>query len=138
MRAKSSFWFETWCLANCMLGVSMVAAAWPPLDLPLVWLMDIIYWPFDGHPGALHKEAKLGAGIAGAVLAGWCLVLHGISRSGLLWERNDVRRYVLIGLIAWFLLDSAQSIGNAAPLNVALNVVVLAGFGLPLRALDGK
>jgi hypothetical protein len=38
---------------------------------------------------------------------------------------EGVRRAVLTGLLAWFILDSAGSIASGNPSNAAINVLVL-------------
>ncbi len=131
-------WFKFWCLFNAAFGVGMVLAAWPPLDRPLVWLLDLVYWPLDGQPAHLGRETLLAAGIGGAVTAGWCLLMHGLASHATTAGSATIRRCMLTGLTAWLMLDSAQSLGNGAPLNVLLNIVIFAGFAIPLVMLPDR
>jgi hypothetical protein len=124
-------WFKVWCGYNAFLGLLMVVAAWTPLEMPLRLLTDILYWPLDGLP-VLGRETKLMAGIGGAVLVGWCIAMHAlVLGSGQTPDPAAVRACKL-GLTIWLVLDSWQSAVNGAPLNVALNLVLYAGFMLPL------
>jgi hypothetical protein len=131
-------WLKFWSLYNIALGFLMVLAAWSPFDRLLAMLLDVIYWPLDGVPGVLARETRLAAGIAGATLVGWCTLIYGLAANGAALEQPAVRRLVLTALAAWFVLDSAQSLANGAPLNVVLNLIIGAGFAAPLLTSGGR
>jgi hypothetical protein len=136
MTQSQTSWLKFWCFYNAALGIAMALTAIPGLDRPLVWLLDLVYWPFDGNPDALARETRLAAGIAGAVLAGWMVIVYGLVSSGTLQTNPALRKTLLWSLALWFVLDSVQSAANGALLNVALNAVILAGFVVPLWKSD--
>jgi hypothetical protein len=136
MTQSQTSWLKFWCLYNAALGVAMTLTAIPGLDRPLVWLLDLVYWPFDGDPALLARETRLAAGIAGAVLAGWMVIVYGLVSSGVLQANPALRKTLLWSLVMWFVLDSVQSAANGAALNVLINAVILAGFVVPLWKSD--
>ena len=125
-------WLRFWTLLMGVIGVGMAAAAWPALDGPMRLLLDIAYWPIDGHPNALGPDGRLGAVMDGALLAGWSVLLAGlfahIHKSG----DGSLLRPTLISLSVWFVLDSLGSIAVGAWMNAILNVGILAGFVVPI------
>lgn len=133
MPEKSNSWLNFWALANAALGAGFVVmAAIPAVDLPLRLLADIVLWPFDGQPASLSAEARLMTVIGGGVLAGWGVLMARLF--GGATGPAETQGAITQGLAVWFVLDSLGSIAVGAWPNVLLNIVILAGFLVPLRS----
>lgn len=129
---RTLMWLNGWCAYVAALGALMVLAAYPPLDWPMRLLVDLVFWPLDGKPGTFGLEARLLTGIGGAVLIGWMLVLADLFERGLVQGDVKALRVAQTSLWLWFTIDSVHSITVGAWLNAVLNVVLLAGFLVPL------
>lgn len=88
------------------LGSMLVSAE------PARFSLDPLAWPLDGA-------------LTGGFLFGWGVMIWALRRWLFDLAPEAVRRTVLTGLIAWFLLDSAGSVGAGAASNVVFNVLVL-------------
>ena len=92
---------------------------------PIRWSMDLLSWPLDGFPTYTSSEMQFLSALTGGFLFGWGVTIWCLS----VWVYDaapeGVRRSVLSGLIAWFLLDSAGSIASGFSINVVFNTVLL-------------
>lgn len=70
--------------------------------------------------------AQFLSALTGGFLFGWGVMIWGLSGSVYDAAPEGVRRSVLTGLIAWFLLDSMGSVTSGNISNVLFNILVLA------------
>lgn len=129
---------------NCLKAASilvigfgfMVAAASHPAGAGLtVFFADILIWPYDGNPGELDQITRLLSAIGGGVMVGWGLILW-MSVTQVLPRAPEIgRRMILVSILTWFVIDSTGSVLSGVPLNVGGNLLFLAAFLIPLRAL---
>lgn len=92
---------------------------------PARWTLDLLNWPLDGAqlydtPTILFLSALTGGFLFGWGVMVWCLRAWVYDHAP-----EAVRRTVVTGLLAWFLLDSTGSILAGAPSNALFNVLVL-------------
>jgi hypothetical protein len=99
---------------------TMVATA-EPARLTL----DLLSWPLDGAQTLAAPSTRFLSGLTGGFVFGWGVMIWCLS--GALHDAapEAVRRAVLTGLLAWFLLDSAGSVASGNPSNLLFNVLVL-------------
>jgi len=71
------------------------------------------------------QDTRFLPAITGGFLLGWGVMIWCLSAWVYDQAPEGVRRSVLVGLIAWFCLDSAGSIASGAPSNAVMNVLVL-------------
>ena len=97
---------------------------------PARWTMDILSWPLDGGTTFDSPDTRFLSALAGGFLLGWGMTIWCLS--SWVYESNPegVRKTVLIGVLAWFILDSAGSVLSGNPSNVFFNsIVLLVGIG---------
>jgi len=87
--------------------------------------IDILDWPPDGAQTFASADTRFLSALTGGFLLGWGVMIWCLR----IWVYDlapePVRRCVLVGLLAWFCLDSLGSIGAGAISNVYFNVAVL-------------
>jgi hypothetical protein len=87
--------------------------------------LDLLSWPIDGATTYASPDTHFLSALTGGFLLGWGVMIWCLS----VWVYDAapeaVRRTVLAGTLAWFVLDSTGSIlsGNAS--NAAFNIPVL-------------
>ena len=87
--------------------------------------LDILSWPIDGATTYASPDTRFLSALTGGFLLGWGVMIWCLSTWVYDGAPEGVRRAVLTGTLAWFLLDSAGSIASGNPSNALFNVVVL-------------
>lgn len=89
------------------------------------WTLDLLSWPIDGVQVYTEPTTRFLSALTGGFLFGWGVMIWCLS----IWVYDKapefVRRSVLIGLLSWFVLDSAGSIASANGSNAIFNIIVL-------------
>jgi hypothetical protein len=121
-------WMHVWCWATLAFGAVLAAVAAPALQGPALAFYDLVLWPFDGAPAAFDPIARFTCAVLGAVMIGWALTIFA------LLPVADARawRGFTGAMLAWYLIDSAASIGTGAPGNAVSNTLFLATFLIPV------
>jgi biotin transporter BioY len=92
---------------------------------PARFTMDLLSWPPDGGTTWTHSDTRFLSALTGGFLLGWGVTVWCLAE----WVHDHapeaVRRTVLAGLLAWFVLDSAGSIASGNASNALFNVAVL-------------
>jgi len=88
-----------------------------------------------GEPVAAGPAARLGLGIAGALMAGWGAMLAVLARSIPAISPAVLGTAVAIGTVTWFVLDGIVSVAAGAALNVVGNTLFLVLLMVPALAL---
>lgn len=87
--------------------------------------LDILSWPVDGLQTYASPDTRFLSALTGGFLFGWGVMIWCLA----VWvydaQPEMVRRSVLCGLLAWFVLDSAGSIASGTPSNALFNIIVL-------------
>ncbi len=96
----------------------------PTLE-PARLTLDILSWPLDGATTYASPDTRFLSALTGGFLLGWGVMIWCLSSWVYDLAPEAVRRSVLAGVCAWFVLDSAGSIASGNPSNVAFNVLVL-------------
>ncbi len=113
-------------------GLLTAMAAWPPLNLPSRWLVDVMFLPFDGQQDLSGSESRILSAILGAVLVGFGVLQWFVVTKLFAREPALARQILLTSMWSWFLVDCTASIIAGAPFNVVMNVPFLLMFVLPL------
>jgi hypothetical protein len=87
--------------------------------------LDLLSWPIDGATTYASPDTRFLSALTGGFLFGWGVMIWNLSSWVYDLAPEAVRRSVLTGLVAWFLLDSAGSIASGNASNAAINVFVL-------------
>ncbi len=105
---------------------------------PARWSLDVLSWPVDGNMDYGAATTRFLSALTGGFLLGWGVMVLLLRQWVFDAAPDAVRKAVLGGLIAWFLLDSTGSYASGNASNVIFNVLVLATLSGPLwiRARD--
>lgn len=87
--------------------------------------LDLLSWPVDGATTYASPDTRFLSALTGGFLMGWGVMIWCLSSWVYDLAPEAVRRSVLAGVLAWFVLDSAGSIASGNASNAAFNVVVL-------------
>ena len=98
-----------------------MASASEPARLTL----DILSWPLDGIQTYASPDTRFLSALTGGFLFGWGVMIWCLSTWVYDAAPEAVRRTVLAGILAWFVLDSAGSIASGTTSNAVFNVFVL-------------
>jgi hypothetical protein len=92
---------------------------------PARWSLDLLSWPVDGLQSYTSPDTRFLSALTGGFLLGWGVMIWFLS----VWvydsQPEGVRRAVLVGLLSWFVLDSAGSFTSGTPSNALFNIMVL-------------
>ena len=131
--ASATRWLRVASIATIASGLLAAAASSEVTDGPWLLLFDVVDWPADGHPGRFAAETRAVNAVAGGVMVGWGTLMYLLAslRSG----PGTAATPVLLGVLAWFVVDSAGSLLAGMVGNVVLNVGFLALLVPPLLGL---
>ncbi|MDZ7770934.1 MAG: hypothetical protein U5K38_18730 [Woeseiaceae bacterium] len=87
------------------------------------------------EPVVMDAPARLGLGIAGALMVGWAATIALLVRSIDDLSPRLLGTATAVGVMSWFLLDGMVSVANGAALNVAGNTVFLVILLVPALKL---
>lgn len=96
-----------------------------PTMEPARLTLDILSWPVNGVPTYASPDTRFLSALTGGFLLGWGVMIWCLSQWAYDLAPEAVRRSVLIGVLAWFLLDSAGSIASGNAVNAGFNFIVL-------------
>lgn len=106
-------------------GPVFFLATMPHFSAPARWTLDVLAWPVDGVQTYSEPTTRFLSALTGGFLLGWGMTILLLSNWVYDKAADQVRKVVLIGLIAWFGLDSAGSIASGNASNAFFNVIVL-------------
>lgn len=92
---------------------------------PAHWTLDLLSWPLDGLQVYTEPTTRFLSALTGGFLFGWGIMIWGLSSWVYDLAPEPVRKSVLMGLVAWFLLDSSGSIASGNASNAFFNIIVL-------------
>ena len=71
---------------------------------PTMLFLDVIFWPIDGQPATLSREAILGTALVGAVMVGWGVLMLGLAQDEQLSKEPRVWRLITTSVAIWFVV----------------------------------
>ena len=92
---------------------------------PARWTLDFLAWPLDGMQDYSAPTTRFLSALTGGFLLGWGVMIWCLSSWVYQHAPEAVRKSVLVGTLAWFLLDSSGSIASGNASNAVFNVAVL-------------
>jgi tetrahydromethanopterin S-methyltransferase subunit D len=92
---------------------------------PARWSLDPFSWPLDGTQTCGAPTTRFLTAITGGFLLGMGLMVWFLATRVHALTPQPVRKAVVAGLIAWFLLDSAGSIASGNASHAGFNIIVL-------------
>lgn len=89
------------------------------------WSLDLLSWPIDGVQTYAEPTTRFLSALTGGFLFGWGVMVWCLQAWVYDVAPEGVRRSLLIGVLSWFVLDSAGSIASGTPSNAFFNIIVL-------------
>lgn len=89
------------------------------------WTLDFLSYPVDGVQDYQAHTTRFLSALTGGFLLGWGVCVWCLQQWVYDFNPEGVRKAVLAGLLAWFVLDSTGSIASGNESNVIFNCIVL-------------
>ena len=119
------FWLKITAIVVAAFGPIFFFGTMPETLEPARWTLDFLTWPLDGATTYASADTRFLSALAGGFLLGWGVTIWCLS----VWVYDaapeGVRKSVLTGALAWFILDSAGSAASGNLTNVLFNTVFL-------------
>lgn len=119
------FYLKITAFVVASFGPVFFLGAMPATSDLAQWTLDLLSWPLDGDQDYLAPTTRFLSALTGGFLFGWGVMIWCLS----VWVHDKapefVRKSVLIGILSWFVLDSAGSIASGNATNVFFNIIVL-------------
>lgn len=119
------FWLKITALVVGSFGPIFFLGTMPATAEPARLTLDLLSFPIDGSITYASSDTRFLSALTGGFLLGWGIMIGCLS----IWvydaAPNAVRKTVLVGLLAWFCLDSAGSIASGNGANAIINIAVL-------------
>ena len=92
---------------------------------PARWTLDLLSWPIDGVQSFMDPTTRFLSALTGGFLFGWGIMVWCLSVWVYEKAPEQVRKSVLAGTLAWFVLDSTGSIASGNASNALFNCIIL-------------
>ncbi len=92
---------------------------------PARWTLDFLSFPLDGVQNYEAPTTRFLSALTGGFLFGWGVCIWFLQQWVYDKAPEEVRKAVLFGVLAWFVLDSLGSIASGNVSNAFFNVIVL-------------
>jgi hypothetical protein len=92
---------------------------------PARWTLDFLNGPGGNRQSYDPVTARFLTALTGGFLLGWGVMIFCLRMWAYDHAPEGVRRSVVTGLLAWFVLDSVGSVGSGNAWNAGYNVIVL-------------
>lgn len=132
---RSIIWLNIACVITMVTGVVCALASHPATAGVWLWLFDVLKWPLDGDPAFFSADTRAVNAVLGGTMVGWGALMYLLAGTPLLLAHPQISRFMLIALMAWFVVDCMGSLAAGLPGNLVLNLGFLVLFVPPLRAL---
>lgn len=97
---------------------------------PARFTLDLMSWPLDGATTFDQADTHFLSALTGGFLMGWGVLIWMLSGKAYDLAPESIRRAVVGGLLAWYILDCSGSIASGNASNVFFNTLILiAGVG---------
>ncbi|WP_019955957.1 hypothetical protein [Yoonia vestfoldensis] len=134
------FWLRVTAIVVGVFGPVFFLGTMLPTAGPAALTLDLLGWPLDGAQTFADPTTRFLSALTGGFLLGWGVMIWMLATRVHHHAPEAVRRSVLVGLLAWFVLDSLGSALSGNPSNVLFNILVLlvavGPLWWPARPLD--
>jgi hypothetical protein len=124
-RAFHKFWLKVTAIVVGSFGPVFFLGTMAETAEPARLTLDILSWPVDGATTYESADTRFLSALTGGFLFGWGVMIWCLSAWVYDAAPEGVRRAVVTGVLAWFVLDSAGSIASGNASNALFNVAVL-------------
>ncbi|TAF68111.1 MAG: hypothetical protein EAZ55_00745 [Cytophagales bacterium] len=130
------FWLKITALVVGSFGPVFFLGTMAATAEPARLTLDLLSFPIDGATTYASADTKFLSALTGGFLLGWGVMIFCLQQWVYDLTPEGVRKSVLVGVLSWFLLDSAGSIASGNASNAVFNVLVLLIAVGPLWLLD--
>lgn len=119
------FWLKITAIVVGSFGPVFFLGSIPETMEPARWTLDLLSWPLDGATSYASADTRFLSALTGGFLLGWGLTIWCLSMWVYDAAPEGVRKSVVTGAVAWFLLDSAGSVASGNASNLIFNTLIL-------------
>ena len=123
--AFHKLWLKVTAIVVGSFGPIFFLGSMEPTLEPARWTLDLLSWPLDGATTYGSPDTRFLSALTGGFLVGWGVTIWCLSSWVYDLAPEPVRKSVVSGAVAWFLIDSAGSIASGNPINAGFNVFFL-------------
>ncbi len=132
----SMIWLRAACVITVVTGLICAMASHPATAGVWLWLFDLLKWPLDGDPAFFADDTRAVNAVLGGTMVGWGVLMYLLATPQRIQALPELPQLMLIGLIAWFVVDCIGSLFAGLPGNLVLNIGFLVLFVPPLLVLQ--
>ena len=132
----SMIWLRAACVITVVTGMICAMASHPATAGVWLWLFDLLKWPLDGDPAFFADDTRAVNAVLGGTMVGWGVLMYLLATPQRIQALPELPQLMLIGLIAWFVVDCIGSLFAGLPGNLVLNIGFLVLFVPPLLVLQ--
>ncbi len=119
------FWLRITAIVVGSFGPVFFLGTMPQTMEPARLTLDLLSWPVDGATTWQSPDTRFLSALTGGFLTGWGVMIWCLSQWVYDLAPEPVRKTVVVGILAWFILDSAGSIASGNASNAVFNIAVL-------------
>ncbi|MEL7415474.1 MAG: hypothetical protein AAGJ92_06220, partial [Pseudomonadota bacterium] len=123
--ATHRFWLKISAIVIGFFGPALTLGTVPATNELARLGLDVLTWPIDGFPDYRSEEIRFLSALTGGFLVGWAVTIWMLSSLAYDQAPEAVRRSLVYGACAWFVLDSVGSVTSGHWPNALWNVLVL-------------
>jgi hypothetical protein len=123
--AFHKLWLKVTAIVVGSFGPIFFLGTMEPTLEPARWSLDLLSWPLNGATTFESPDTRFLSALTGGFLVGWGVTIWCLSNWVYDLAPEGVRKAVVTGAVAWFVLDSAGSIASGNSSNAGFNVLVL-------------
>ncbi len=119
--------------AGVVMALSAVLLLAPSLGIAIFSTVYFLQPEFPvAAPAPVAAYIRFMHGVLGAVMLSWMAVVVALARGPFVEGHNFAWNTIAVSLSAWFLIDTSHSLWHGVWGNVALNLVTVTMFAVPL------
>ena len=123
--ATHRFWLKISAIVIGFFGPALTLGTVPATNELARLGLDVLTWPIDGFPDYRSEEIRFLSALTGGFLVGWAVTIWMLSSLAYGQAPEAVRRSLVYGACAWFVVDSVGSVTSGHWPNALWNVLVL-------------
>jgi len=120
-------WLVVWCLGVMVFGLVLAGGAFEATTAPVRFVLESLQGP---GPTAFDPTLRFSLAVMGCVSIGWATAMLAVMLVA--FRMGDQARplwsAVTLGVLVWFVTDSALSVATGFGLNVVPNVALLVTY----------
>lgn len=126
-------WLVVWCLGVVAFGLVLAGGAFEATSGPVLFVLENLRGPGEV---VLDPAMRFSLAVMGCVSLGWAATMLAMMLAAFRLDdrATPIWTGVTIGVLVWFVTDSALSVATGFGLNVIPNLVLLATYLVPVLA----